>query len=411
MFIFVHLKIPPSTILYMKSILYPFIVVISLAIGVSSCSKSDKEPEEGNKYRDKSFTSPDGPVWQAAIQPDGKILVTGNLFNQGSQNITVLARLSKDGLIDATFNAHKDKWNYHAVNTLSLLNGGKVLIGGRLEVDGNQVPFLCFNADGSLDKSFVAPAGINEPYSATTAPDGNIFMTGAYREASGIRKQFVIRLNADGKQEGQMQVGDEFAHLSHAIPLADGKVLVMGDFIIYGGTQSKRSILRLNADLTIDPSFTFNYYLNYVPNPPPVNFPRGIRSAAVQADGKIIVIGEFIGYSDPNNAGNEHGADGVLRLHTNGTIDGSFQSVNGSRGQATDVEVLEDNRILVTRLYAFDLAAEPTIIYTTTGARDTTFSLTDPQSTIYGVIKQSGKNYLIWGGFMPYGEGMWRVKM
>jgi uncharacterized delta-60 repeat protein len=312
--------------------------------------------------------------------------------------------------MDATFNAHKDKWNYSEVNTLSLLNGGKILLGGRLEVDGNQVPFLCFNADGSLDRSFVAPTGINEPKSAATAPDGKIFMTGAYRESSSSKKQFVIRLNADGKQDWQMQVNNELAtSLSRAIPLSNGKVLVMGDFVS-NGVPSRPYIFRLNADLTLDQSFMFNYGLYYDPNPL-TGYPKGILSAAVQKDGKIIVIGNFIGYYDLNSSLTQHGADGVLRLNTDGSVDVSFQSVNAPRGNSNNVVVLDDNRILVVRYSTLSLDAEPTIMYTTTGARVATFSLTDPHSSIYGITKLSERNnYLIWGSFTS-AKMIWRVKL
>lgn len=400
-----------SIISIMKWLSFRFILAISLAISFSSCSKSssDKAPEEGDTYRDKSFTPPDGPIWHAVIQPDSQILVAGSMYNTGLQNIVVVARLSKDGVIDPTFNAHKDKWNYSDVNTLNHLKGGKVLIGGQLEVDGKQVPFLCFNADGSLDRSFVMPTGINEPESAATAPDGKIFMVGAYRESSSSKKQFVIRLNADGKQDWQMQVNNELAtSLSNAIPLADGKVLVMGDFVS-NGIPSRPYIFRLNADLTVDQSFMFNYGLTYNPNPP-TGFRKGILSAAVQKDGKIIVTGNFIGYYDLNSSLTQHGADGVLRLNTNGSVDVSFQSVNAPRGNSNDVVVLDDNRILAVRYSTLSLDAEPTIMYTTTGARDATFSFTDPHSSIYGITKLSERNsYLIWGSFST-AKMIWRVK-
>jgi hypothetical protein len=104
-------------------------------------------------------------------------------------------------------------------------------------------------------------------------------------------------------------------------------------------------------------------------------------------------------------------ADGVLRLNTNGTIDESFHSVNAARGNSNDVVVLDDNRILAVRYSTLSLDAEPTIMYTTTGARDATFSFTDPHSSIYGITKLSGKNnYLIWGSFTS-AKMIWKVKL
>lgn len=234
-------------------------------------------------------------------------------------------------------------------------------------------------------------------------------MTGAYRESSSSKKQFVIRLNADGKQDWQLQVNNELGtSLSNAIPLSDGRVLVMGDFVS-NGVPSRPYIFRLNADLSVDQSFMFNYGLYYNPNPL-TGYPKGIVSAALQADGKIIVTGNFIGYYDLNSSLTQHGADGVLRLNTNGTVDASFQSVNASRGNATDVVVLEDNRILATRLNTLDYSTEPAIVYTTTGARDTTFSLADAHSSVYGIMKHSQRNYLIWGSFTIQ-KMIWKVRL
>ena len=316
--------------------------------------------------------------------------------------------LSKNGILDTTFNAHRDNWNYSEVNTLSLLNGGKVLLGGRFELDGKQVPFLCFNANGSLDRSFVAPTGINEPRSASTAPNGKIFMAGAYRESSS-KKQFVIRLNTDGKQDWEMQVNNELdTAISRVTALADGRVLIMGDFVS-NDIPSRPYIFRLNADLTLDQSFMFGYGLSYNTNPP-TGFSKGILSATVQKDGKIVVIGDFIGYNNLNSSFTKHDADGVLRLNANGTVDESFQSVNGPRGNSRDVVVLEDNRVLVVRYSTLTKDAEPTFMYSTTGVRDNTFSFTEPSSSIYGIKKLAGKNnYLIWGSFSTR-KMIWRVR-
>jgi len=238
-------------------------------------------------------------------------------------------------------------------------------------------------------------------------PDGKIFMTGAYRESSTSTKQFVIRLNADGQQDWKMQVNNELGTtLSRAIPLLDGKVLVMGDFVSNGTPY----IFRLNADLTLDQSFIFNYGLYYNPNPA-TGYRKGIISAAVQKDGKIIVTGNFFGYYDLNSSLTKHEADGVLRLNSNGTIDASFQSVNGPRGNASDVVALDDNRILAVRYSTVSLDAEPTIMYTSTGARIATFSLTDPLNSIYGITKlKERNNYLIWGS-MTTAKMIWRIRL
>src|SRR5258708_14278785 len=84
---------------------------------------------------------------------------------------------------------------------------------------------------------------------------------------------------------------------------ADGKILAGGAFITLGG-QSRNTIGRLNADGSLDSRF----------NPGPSSLGYLVYSLAVQADGKIVVGGDFttLGGQSRTNIG---------RLNTNGTLD------------------------------------------------------------------------------------------
>src|SRR5689334_19773139 len=52
-----------------------------------------------------SFVDPniDGPVYEVAVQPDGRILIGGDFVNVGGQLHTKVARLNADGSLDPTF--------------------------------------------------------------------------------------------------------------------------------------------------------------------------------------------------------------------------------------------------------------------------------------------------------------------
>ena len=70
---------------------------------------------------------------------------------------------------------------------------------------------------------------------------------------------------------------------------ADGKILIGGDFTTLGLPATGRNyIARLNADGTIDPSF----------NP---NANQSIYSIALQPDGKILVGGDFFHHRRTNS--------------------------------------------------------------------------------------------------------------
>jgi uncharacterized delta-60 repeat protein len=109
---------------------------------------------------------------------------------------------------------------------------------------------------------------------------------------------------------------------------ADGKILVGGWFTIIGG-QSRNRIARLNADGTVDAAF----------NP---NSNNTIYSIAVQADGKILVGGEF------DNIGGQ-ARSRIARLNADGTVDAAFDP--SAYGAVYSIAVQSDGKILVGGQY------------------------------------------------------------
>ncbi|MEK7677126.1 MAG: immunoglobulin domain-containing protein [Verrucomicrobiota bacterium] len=105
---------------------------------------------------------------------------------------------------------------------------------------------------------------------------------------------------------------------------ADGKILVGGDFTTLGG-QSRNRIGRLNADGTLDASF----------NPGANN---GVSSLVVQADGKILLGGGFttLGGENRNRIG---------RLNADGMLDPSFNP--GANDWVYSLAVQADGKILL----------------------------------------------------------------
>jgi uncharacterized delta-60 repeat protein len=105
---------------------------------------------------------------------------------------------------------------------------------------------------------------------------------------------------------------------------ADGKILVGGNFTTLGG-QSRNGVGRLNADGTLDTTFI----------PGTDGF---VYTLAVQADGKIVVGGTFttLGGQIRNKIG---------RLNADGTLDTSFNP--GANNTVDSLAVQADGKILV----------------------------------------------------------------
>ena len=133
---------------------------------------------------------------------------------------------------------------------------------------------------------------------------------------------YVGCLNADGTLDTGFNPGANNAVYSLALQ-ADGKILVGGNFTTLGG-QSCLYIGRLNANGTLDTGF----------NP---GASGSVSSLAVQADGKILVGGYFttLGGQSCSHIG---------RLNADGTLDTNFNP--GASSYVYSLAVQADGKIL-----------------------------------------------------------------
>ncbi|MGB8647349.1 MAG: Ig-like domain repeat protein, partial [Anaerolineae bacterium] len=166
---------------------------------------------------------------------------------------------------------------------------GKILVGGAFTKLGgggtgtttrNYIGRL--NADGSLDTTF-NPGANNTVNALAVQADGKILVGGNFTMLGGggtgtTTRNDIGRLNADGSLDTTFNPGADNSVSTLAVQ-ADGKILVGGNFVTLGG-QTRNYIGRLNADGSLDATF----------NPGADNT---VIALAVQADGKILVIGTF----------------------------------------------------------------------------------------------------------------------
>jgi uncharacterized delta-60 repeat protein len=172
--------------------------------------------------------------------------------------------------------------------------------------------------------------------------------------------------------------------------LADGKILVAGEFTTIGGVSRSR-IARLLANGTVDPTFD--------PGVGPNNL---IRSFAVQPNGQIVIVGEFSSVSGtPRNR--------YARLNTNGTHDATFAvtqpfllTVTSPTGPR--VMGLPDGKALVTGMQIY-FTVSPLVMRSgmirlnADGSCDTNFNLTAVSGTVISGAVTPGGKYLVNGSF------------
>jgi uncharacterized delta-60 repeat protein len=147
------------------------------------------------------------------------------------------------------------------VLALAVQSDGKVIIGGRFSavngVPRNNIARL--NPDGTLDRSFAEKVenGVNGQVNALAVqPAGGVIVGGQFTQVGNVEALNLGRYNADGtpdKNFGNLPGQEPGANgIVYALAVqADGKIVVGGNFSTVFG-QPRRGVARLNTDNTLD---------------------------------------------------------------------------------------------------------------------------------------------------------------
>ena len=260
-------------------------------------------------------------VYALAAQADGKVIVGGafNTINGVTRNR--IARLLADGSLDNSFNASFDG----PVHVLKVQADGKVLVGGAFnEANGLYYGRLVrLHPDGSLDTSFSANV-VTVAYSTVSVsdvlvqPDGRVILAGDFTVADeGVTRRQVIRLEADGSIDKFFELDSRLdATTVYAMALQlDGSILLVGE-IVSSVDNIIRKVMRLHGDGTLDESFSSPEIYGAYPD---------VYKVALQSDGRIVIGGAFTevsGVARPR----------IARLEANGTLDPTFNMGTGPGG-------------------------------------------------------------------------------
>lgn len=176
---------------------------------------------------------------------------------------------------------------------------------------------------GSIDMTFGRPTnalGDSTRFNSTihaliVQPDQKILAAGNFTSYNGTARSRIARLNSDGTYDtlGFFVASGFSSGVVFSLALqSDGKILAGGTFTSYN-SQPRNGIVRINADGTLDTSFTVGTGFNTGST---------VYVIAVQPDGKILVGGTFTTYDS-------HAGSRIIRLETNGAVDTTFNSGTG----------------------------------------------------------------------------------
>ncbi|RYD94491.1 MAG: T9SS type A sorting domain-containing protein, partial [Sphingobacteriales bacterium] len=271
-------------------------------------------------------------------RPDGKFIVpckppyfllesSDLVIRRYNANGTVDAAFGTGGKASATFNTGANE-----VESAAITAEGKIVaVGTSVSLDYSNREFAVarFNENGTADAAFSGDGkatvlfenGDDLLAALLVLPDDKLIAVGTsgYRESNNfVHKDIVLsKYNADGSPDtafgtlGKVYsiIGENRNNIITAALQADGKIVVSNTYSNYSQTYSSFEILRYNANGSLDTAFGTDGR---------VSTAYSATSIVFQPDGKIIIAGD--GY-----------IDGVFlfsinRYNANGTPDAGFGS-------------------------------------------------------------------------------------
>lgn len=289
-----------------------------------------------------------------AIQFDGRILVGGNFISApGIACVNAIDRMSANGTADGTF--HSPFPIGDQVNAIAM-QGNRIIVAGAMRDATSFFPLARLNANGTIDYGFpFAIQGGTIVFNALLVqPDGRIIAAGAANVGTvgGQPIGYIVRVTAEGELDatfagsGQVTPPTGLSPVIAALaPAGSGRILVGGGFQQYRDA-ARPGLARIEANGLLDTAWV------------PQISDAVVRAVAVQPDGKVLVAGNFTVDGLANRA--------LVRLNENGTVDSTFQPLNGQGTIGLSLALEPDGRVLLGHSYGV-------MRVLTNGAPDTAF--------------------------------------
>jgi uncharacterized delta-60 repeat protein len=332
----------------------------------------------------------DHHVETIALQPDDKLLVSSFFFVNGDIPHDGLVRLNGNGSLDTSFELNTGATDY--VTTVAEELSKQILVAGtfvHIRFGPESIRIARLNRDnGAYDFSWDTLAGPNDMVNAAVPmPDSKVIIGGQFTTYNGTSRNRIARLNNNGSLDTSFDPGTGANDYVAALALqADGKLIIGGQFTMYNGTPRNR-IARLNSNGSLVTSFDTGTGAN-----------GAVNALALQADGKILIAGDFTTYNGTSR-------NRVARLNSNGSLDTTFDPGSGAGGVVNAVALQSDGKLLIVGDFTvFNGTSRGRIArLNSNGSLDITF---DPGSGANAVINavaiQRDGKILIGGAFTSY---------
>ncbi len=365
------------------------LTLIFISILLLSCKQKENVLPVEQQVLSLSFgTGFNSHVYASVTQSDGKIITGGNFTSYDGTGANRIIRLNSDGSIDGAF-VYGSGFNSD-IYSLTVQSDGKIVVGGAFtSYNGTSANgIIRLNSNGSVDGTFIYGTGFNFGVNLLAIQsDGKIVVGGTFTSYNGTGANRIIRLNSNGSVDGTFVYGTGFNFATGALVIqSDGKIVVGGTFTSYNGT-SANGIVRLNSNGSVDGAFVYGTGFNFA-----------TQALAIQSDGKIVVGGNFTSYNGTS-------ANGIIRLNSTGSVDGTFVPGTGFTGSVLVITIQSDGKIVVGGNFTSynGTSANGIIRLNSTGSVDGTLVYgTGFNNTTYTFIIQSDGKIIAGGAFTSY---------
>lgn len=282
------------------------------------------------------------PIGHIGFQSDGKVITgSANLKIAAGIPVNGVVRLNPDGTLDQNFGI-ESSFEGGLICDLVVQSDDKIVVGGQnILKDISSSPIARFNADGSVDTTFNSAIQTDAIVEIVPVAD-NKFLIASFPSSNQFSS--LARINSDGSLDETFDSGLAFdtgfqIDIFDIAVNADGKIIIVGTFTTFNG-QAVNKIVCLNEDGSVDESFDVGTGPSLENN----GFSY-IQSVSLQSDGKIILAGSFDKFdgSDTNN---------IIRLLEDGSVDSDFiiaEAIFNAFGSFSikEVEVLSNDDIIL----------------------------------------------------------------
>ncbi len=342
-----------------------------------------------------------------AKQPDNKIIVGGLFTSYNGTEYKTLVRLNPNGTIDSSFYVGSTGFNSDIVAIHVNPEDTSILVAGSFTYLNSQnlnTRIVKLNKDGSIDNTFNSNTNVNGGITAMAVDtsNGKIYIVGIFTSVAGVAHKHIARLMPDGTLDNTFTIGTGFTGSfgqspPYAIKIqADGKILVGGDFMFYNDDLAPK-FCRLNTDGSADDAF--NGFISGG------GFNAKVLAIEIMPNGKIIVGGSFTNVLAQNY-------NKIACLNANGSLDNTFTIGEGISGEVYTIKVTPQNKILVGGSFNFynNVSENSIIQLNENGTRDANFVSGSGLFTnnfspkAYSFIIQPDSNIVVGGEFNKYND-------